>query len=209
LHKKAVLKQKTIKVEELTPWTKILAEKAFRITSWRNKTLALIKPKIAEIYASFAPMQELLELKYHCEIEQVASRKLGELEESDFISVFLNSQTKELFQRRVLFGPHKDDLVFLLNDHKSRSFASQGQARSLVLASLLTSVELIEEQRGTSPVVLLDDVNSELDGERAEKFFDYLFSKKRQVLITGTEVSLGFLRNKADSVFEINSGIIN
>ncbi len=91
----------------------------------------------------------------------------------------------ELSARVSLFGPHRDDLRFELGGVDSRAYASQGQTRSVLLALKLSSIKLIEEKRKTSPVVLLDDVDSELDEKRRSSFFEHISSSDRQVIITG------------------------
>ena len=94
-----------------------------------------------------------------------------ELSVEDVLSVFGEKQEIERIQRRCLIGPQRDDLEFSINSQNARVYASQGQARSLVLACLLASVELLEERHHDAPLILLDDVNSELDKERSTKFF--------------------------------------
>lgn len=92
----------------------------------------------------------------------------------------------ELAARSCLSGPHKDDLTAFLNDQPARLFASQGQSRSLALSLKLAERELFFEDVGQWPVLLLDDVLSELDAKRQ----DFVLERIRggQVFLTGCEV---------------------
>jgi DNA replication and repair protein RecF len=93
---------------------------------------------------------------------------------------------REIAQRTTLLGPHRDDISIKLGGIDSRAYASQGQTRSVVLALKLGVIELLEERNGESPIVVLDDVDSELDAPRAQKLFKTVASGGRQVIITGT-----------------------
>ncbi len=83
-------------------------------------------------------------------------------------------------------GPHRDDLRVELESRSARTFASQGQQRALVLAMKIAEVEFFESERGFRPILLLDDVSSELDRARNRFLFDYLRAHDGQVFITTT-----------------------
>jgi DNA replication and repair protein RecF len=87
-----------------------------------------------------------------------------------------------------LVGPHRDDVIFTIGEHDARSFASQGQQRTLALAWKWAEVTVVREVLGTEPVLLLDDVMSELDASRREALAD-LVSKDIQTFITTTTTS--------------------
>ena len=82
-------------------------------------------------------------------------------------------------------GPHRDDYIFTMGDEKMRKFSSQGQAKSGVLSLKLAVVEYIKEKRGEYPILLLDDLTSELDRERLNYFLSYVV-KKGQIILTTT-----------------------
>ena len=87
-------------------------------------------------------------------------------------------------------GPHADDLEIGLGGHAARSFASQGQARALVLGWKIAEIESLRAALGRFPLLLLDDVSSELDPERNAFLMGYLSHSGAQVLLTTTEPSL-------------------
>ncbi|HEX2558114.1 MAG TPA: hypothetical protein VHK86_07310, partial [Nitrososphaera sp.] len=83
------------------------------------------------------------------------------------------------------YGPHREDIVFYLNDQPVSETASRGETRSLVLALKIFELKLVEKIRQTPAIFLLDDVFSELDGARRRALVDYL--NDRQVIITTTD----------------------
>jgi len=83
-------------------------------------------------------------------------------------------------------GPHRDDLALTLLDRDARSFASQGQMRAMVLAMKITEIRVLTERFGYTPVLLLDDVSSELDHHRNRYLFEMLGKHPGQVFITTT-----------------------
>lgn len=83
-------------------------------------------------------------------------------------------------------GPHRDDILFRFADRDASSFASQGQLRALVLAWKTSELELLEQVHGEAPILLLDDVSSELDATRNEYLFEFLRSRHNQCFITTT-----------------------
>ena len=95
---------------------------------------------------------------------------------------------EERQRRRALVGPHNDKLVFLVSGRDASQFASQGQQRSIVLAWKLAEVEMVRRTLGTEPVLLLDDVMSELDADRRDKLVENVTSAT-QTFITATDLS--------------------
>ncbi len=93
-------------------------------------------------------------------------------------------------------GPHTDDLVLRLHDRPARAYASQGQQRAMVLALKIGEIELLRARRRCTPVLLLDDVSSELDPERNARLFRFLEDFEGQVFITTTDAA--FLRIGAE-----------
>lgn len=93
-------------------------------------------------------------------------------------------------------GPHADDLVLRLGDRPARTYASQGQQRAMVLALKIAEIEALEAACGHAPVLLLDDVSSELDPGRTERLFEFLGGFGGQVFITTTDRA--FLRIKGE-----------
>lgn len=86
-------------------------------------------------------------------------------------------------------GPHRGDISLLLNGQDARSYSSQGQARTIVLAIRLAEMEMLERLTGETPVLLLDDVLGELDAKRASRFMQVLQRQGIQSLLTATDAT--------------------
>lgn len=96
------------------------------------------------------------------------------------------SREKDIRRGVTEFGPHRDDIIFEINSHDGKTFASQGQQRSMVLSLKLAEIELMYQHTGEYPILLLDDVMSELDEKRRVKLIEEIDGKV-QTFITGTE----------------------
>jgi DNA replication and repair protein RecF len=93
---------------------------------------------------------------------------------------------KDLARGVTSSGPHHDDLALVLDGKEARLYASQGQLRAIVLALKIAEIEFLRQKLGDSPVLLLDDVSSELDPKRNAQLFDFLKSVPCQAFITTT-----------------------
>lgn len=115
---------------------------------------------------------------------------------------------EELRRGHTLVGPQRDDIAFLINDLDLRVYGSQGQQRTAVLAYVLAELELMHEQTGKYPVILLDDVLSELDRSR-RSFLLSVLNKKAQTIVTATNLA-GFPKEMVEeaAVFPIRGGEI-
>lgn len=165
--KNRLLKEPIQNIEAIEVYNKILIEKGEKIADLRSSVSTLLTEAATKELELLKSPEQALRVIY---------------ERSHF------DETKwkiELSAKISLFGPHREDLRFELGGVDSRAYASQGQTRTVLLALMLSSIKLIEEKRKTSPVVLLDDVDSELDEKRRSSFFDHISSSNRQVIITG------------------------
>ncbi|MGV3723101.1 MAG: DNA replication/repair protein RecF [Actinomycetota bacterium] len=121
------------------------------------------------------------------------------------------SEVREEERRRqiTVVGPHRDDLVFLVNGRDIRTFGSQGQQRTVALSMKLAEVELMQDLSGESPVCLLDDVFSELDARRRAHIFDVTF-RRCQTFLSTTDVELlpPDVLKQAD-LLRVQSGSVN
>lgn len=104
-------------------------------------------------------------------------------------------------------GPHRDDLGLSLGGHSARTFASQGQQRAMVLSMKIAEVRLFQERRGFRPILLLDDVSSELDRTRNRFLFDFLGQHPGQVFITTTHRD-HILLDEDVTTFKVQDGLV-
>lgn len=155
------------------------AEAGAEIVKEREKFINDIKGKLEENHFKLTKGKEKITIKY----AESAGRKCSDME--DFLKHLENSRKKEIRNGACLYGPHRDDLEFAINGSDLKAYGSQGQQRTAVLSLKLTEIDIIREMTGFSPVLLLDDVMSELDISRKRYLLDNI--KTRQTIITGTE----------------------
>jgi DNA replication and repair protein RecF len=111
-------------------------------------------------------------------------------DESAFKNELERRRTSDLARGSAAIGPHRDDLALSLGGRAVRGVASQGQHRALTLALKSAEIEVIGAARGARPILLLDDVSSELDRERTAALFSFLREQEGQVVLTTTRPEL-------------------
>lgn len=184
--KSALLKQQNVSYQQLLPWNELLAEYGGKVVDNRASFIQSLGDKAAAFHLEHAPTDGNLELALESDlIREGASSREVILEQLE------RASQREIALRSPVVGPHRDDLKISIGGIDSRAYASQGQTRSLVLSMKLGAIELIEGLTGEAPVVLLDDVDSELDLGRSERLFNALLSKPRQLIVTGTAAPSG------------------
>ena len=104
-------------------------------------------------------------------------------------------------------GPHRDDLKFFINGRELKLFGSQGQLRTVSLALKLSELQFLKSETGEYPLLLLDDVMSELDADRREMLLEFLCREKIQTLITATDRAF-FPPQSFGKIFSVESGIL-
>ena len=109
------------------------------------------------------------------------------LSEDWFIRKLAENREEDTRLMRTSIGPHRDDLVFLLNGRELSAYGSQGQQRTAVLALKLSEIQFIREETGENPVLLLDDVMGELDASRRQALISYVEEHDVQTIITSTD----------------------
>jgi DNA replication and repair protein RecF len=105
---------------------------------------------------------------------------------------YLNISSKKLLKNEIkrgvtLFGPQKDDLRITINDGIAKEYASQGQHKSLLISLKFAEYNFLKNKKNETPIILLDDIFSELDKERTKKVFDMIINNQCQTFITSTE----------------------
>jgi DNA replication and repair protein RecF len=163
---------------QLFAWNVRLSELGTKIAEARAELITEINKDISKTYSKISRKKSKVEVFYDVQfpVEQYASKLLKKLEVS----------TKTDLERGfTAYGPHREDIVFYLNEQPMGPTASRGETRSLVLALKIFELKLIEKAQGQKPIFLLDDVFSELDGARRHALVDYL--KNHQTIITTTD----------------------
>jgi DNA replication and repair protein RecF len=175
----ALLKHEAAFAEaQLFAWNVRMSEIGTKIAEARSSLINEINLGISTTYSKISRKKSKIEVFYDLQfpIGQYGSKLLDKLE---------TSTKTDLERGFTTYGPHREDIIFYLNEQPMGQTASRGETRSLVLALKIFELELIEKARSQKPIFLLDDVFSELDGARRHALVDYL--KDHQTIITTTD----------------------
>jgi DNA replication and repair protein RecF len=151
--------------DALNPWDKQVAELGGELITLRMLALDELKPIFNQVYKDISDTKPA-EIVYKSSIENPT---LNQSENSEKIMERLvNNRGAELDRGLTLTGPHRDDLLLILGDHAVKGYASHGESWSIALSLKLATYNLLKSD-GLSPILILDDVFSELDEERRER----------------------------------------
>lgn len=171
---------------------------SLEIANYRKRYVDDINKYLSDMFNYITGMDGLI-LKYHTNIDE---------DKELFKNKLTSNLSKELLYKMTLVGPNRDDFYFKLDDKNLSLYGSQGQMRSAVLALKLSEVKLFNDKTGDSPILLLDDIFSELDIEKRNNLLSTL-SDNVQTVITTTDMEnvTEEIRRKAN-VYEIDDGNI-
>jgi DNA replication and repair protein RecF len=156
------IREGTAAPDELRFWDAVVIDDGSQIVDWRRDALAQLAQPLAEAHAEIAPDDGRLELSYLSNVV----RADGETTRDALRRRLAETAEKEQWNGQTLVGPHRDDVVFLAEERDLSGFASRGQQRTAILAFKLATLELFRATHGRPPLLLLDDVFSELDPQR-------------------------------------------
>ncbi len=147
----------------------------------------------------FAPNAEHYEIALSCRAET------RDAHQALLTDQLVERRVEELAARRCLVGPHRDRIALRVNGEELAAGASSGQARSLLLALTLASMEVYRAELGTRPLALLDDLDSELDEGRAGEICEQI-SSRGQALVTTTHPGWASSLAEQGTLYEVNAG---
>ncbi len=190
---------KQIKIENkpeemLEIWDEKLAEYGEKIFLYRNEFIEKLKEKINDIHSEITENKEILKIEYEsdCKNKDEYLKLLKERRKLDIIKGF---STK---------GVHRDDFVIYINNELVNIYGSQGQNRTVILSLKIAEMQVIYDEIGEYPILLLDDFMSELDEKRRKNFLEKIENK--QVIITCTDKIENI--NNEFKLFKVKKGVI-
>ena len=171
----------------LNAWDQQLCATGAELMISRHRWIQHLNSELPAQYAAIAPQDGGARFRYDpfCGEGGLACGK-QELRET-LLGLLKERRANELTRGTTLVGPHRDDVVAEVGGQELKRFGSQGQQRSFVLALKTAEMELHKSANAAAPLLLLDDVASELDQDRRGYLFDYLSRSEAQVFVTATE----------------------
>jgi DNA replication and repair protein RecF len=169
-------------MEEMEFWDKELIRSGCYIMLGRWKLVEALREKVEGIHFQLTNGKERLELSY---LPSLGKEALGEIEKA-FKKALEKGREREITLGMTLFGPHRDELRFTVSGVDMGVYGSRGQARTIALSLKLAEGGVLYNQRGDSPILLLDDVLSEMDASRRRQLAEAI-SPYEQAIITTTD----------------------
>lgn len=167
--------------DQLFVWSLRLSELGGQIVEQRLQFIRDNSPLLTELYSKLAGKKTPAQLKYQTKLTE---NNYG----SSMLSALESHKQTDRERGYTTIGPHRDDVQFIMNGYPLAEAASRGETRTLLLALKLLELKSLEEARGVKPVLLLDDVFSELDGRRRRALTEYL--QDHQTFITTTDADI-------------------
>jgi DNA replication and repair protein RecF len=166
---------------DLEHWEELVVRHGIAVTSARSAAVQALAPVAQRVFESIGPEGLILAVRY-----QPGAPASPEAFQQGLVA----NRTRDRARGSATVGPHRDDVLLELGGRVVRGIASQGQHRAVVLALELAEFQLVAEARGVQPILLLDDVSSELDRARMQALTRALGTQTGQVVLTTTRPEL-------------------
>ncbi|MFC0015354.1 MULTISPECIES: DNA replication/repair protein RecF [Allobacillus] len=183
---KDLQRRRTQDTTMLQIYTEQLAEHGAAILFRRFRFLKKLREWAVPIHLQISRDQENLKIDYVSKVDVSESMDMEKMKDT-YLTEYNRKEESEIERGTTLYGPHRDDLVFTVNDRNVQHFGSQGQQRTTALSLKLAEIELIYHEVGDYPVLLLDDVLSELDDYRQSHLLNAIQGKV-QTFVTTTNI---------------------
>ena len=189
----ALLKQQNINKSLLFTWDLRLCETSALVIENRLKVLSLINNRLADIYSSLAGKKTVVSFVYESKLglDNYSSNLMKSLE---------NNLEKDRIRGFTSNGPHRDDIVAYFSDSPLADTASRGENRTFMLSLKILELEILENETGNRPLLLLDDVFSELDGSRRRSLTTYLDGYQTIITTTDADAIMQDFADKSNKI---------
>ncbi|MFN7160084.1 MAG: DNA replication/repair protein RecF [Candidatus Gracilibacteria bacterium] len=193
-----IIRENRNRVSELDYWNEGLVDAGLVLIEKRKELIEFFNQHIG---ASYREISENKDAEYA--LEYLPSLKSEVLNKENYLQALHERLERDLILESTSTGPHRDDFTFLLNGKNIEAFASRGDTRSMILALKLNEITFIKERNGTLPLLLLDDVFSELDDERQEQLLSHI-PEGIQTFITSTTDAIGSVKKRKKDICFVN-----
>lgn len=182
----------------------IAAEIIFR----RFKYVSFLNSCAQDAHSYISNEKEKLQVQYHPSVSGLKVDDSVDKIYQQVLASFQKNKSAEIRTGLTLSGPHRDDLIFIINGKNAREFASQGQQRTIALSLKLAEIQLVYQLTNEYPILLLDDVMSELDHKRQTSLLNYIYGKTQTFITTTDLEGISWEKIKSPKVFHLKSGNI-
>lgn len=183
--------------DTLNVWDEQLVNFGRYLIERRKEFICEINDIASKVHFRLSDSKEKLEIRY-----------VPNSEADSFYDDIKEGRERDIWLKMTNTGPHRDDLEFIINGEDVKKYGSQGQQRTVALTLKLAEIELVKKRMNTNPVLLLDDVLSELDRKRQNNLLSNISDIQTIITCTGLEE---FIENrvKYDKIFKVEKGTVN
>jgi DNA replication and repair protein RecF len=186
-HLLRLLRERRAQPRELDFWNEAIVQEGAYLTLRRHQVVWELRQLVTDLHCELTDAQEELSMDY---VPSIPLIPLGNVDREDiqrsFETTLLEGLEKDVAMGSSQYGPHRDDLRLMVGEMEAANYASRGQARTLSISMKLAEGTLLERERGESPIILLDDVLSELDASRRRRLLEYV-SRSQQAIVSTTD----------------------
>ena len=192
---------------QLAVWNQYLISYGSQIIFKRIQFLKLLVPMARKVQHELTQQAERFTVTYHCSMGAIGDFSVEQIQDL-FQKIVEQKQEEEIMRGTTLWGPHRDDLIFYLNSMDLKRYGSQGQQRTGILSLKMAELQVFYKCFGEYPLLLLDDVMSELDDSRRQYLIEMVKKNQIQTIITGANIDLISEEIAKDEVFSVSEGKI-
>lgn len=185
--------------------TEQFIEMAVKIIAKRFEFIYLLEKWAMPIHEGISRGLETLKIQYKPSVDVSEEQDLSKMK-NIYLEKYEKTKTREIERGVTLFGPHRDDLLFQVNGRDVQTFGSQGQQRTTALSVKLAEIELIHAEIGEYPILLLDDVLSELDDYRQSHLLNTIQGKVQTFVTTTSVDGIDHQTLKEAATYEVKAG---
>lgn len=193
---------RTFNEDMLNVYDRQLADAAYEIIRYRREFVEMLSNEAADIVSAISGGKENLQIEYKTSCDYITAPEGREI----LYKQFHHNREKDFRAGYTTLGPHRDDLEFSINDADAKKYGSQGQQRTIALSLKLAEIRITKNLIGEYPILLLDDVLSELDIERQRYLVNQI--EGVQLFITSAEINDAVISSLQGKVFEIETGSV-
>jgi DNA replication and repair protein RecF len=194
-------------VDLLDVWDQQLVAKGSALMKFRKKTVAELNEQLPGFYQTISRTEEKLEIDYQPNIKCGSENEI----QDSFFRTLKSLSWKERKRGTSLAGPHRDEYAFKISEREVRKFGSRGEHKSTLVSLKAAEAEFLKKKTGTNPILLLDDLYSELDKSRGDNVLN-LFSNENQIFVTGTsfdyEAVKTLTKKESEKIFQVKAGLV-
>ncbi len=180
-------------------------EKGVMVYKMRKKFINLLNEKSSEIFKNITGLDHF-HIEYSSNIHSISDDK--ETLKQEFLKKLEKMFKSELKFKATLVGPHRDDFEFYIENNNLKQYGSQGQQRIAVLSMKLAEIAIFKEYTGTTPILLLDDIFSELDNKKKNNLLKYIKNNMQTIITTTDLTSINKKIIEKAKLIEVEAGTV-